>query len=372
VRWPPLRRRYELPSSTTRLPTPLSSKAKEITIVVDAMGGDHAPGVVVEGALDAITGASGRLSVILVGREAAIEAELQNHAPRGAEAKIAGTLRVAHADDVIEMDDAPNAALKTKKKSSIAVGLGLHRDGKADAFVSAGNTGAVLSASTLILGRISGIGRPTIGALFPTAKHTPCLLLDAGANVDCRARHLFEFALMGSAYIAAMFGTRRPSVGLLSIGEEEVKGNEVTLEAFKLLKDSPLNFVGNVEGRDLLKGTVDVIVCDGFVGNILLKFGESVPSFLKAKFLRYASRGPREKIVALVARGGLRSVMQEMDYQEAGGVPLLGVNGVSIIGHGGSTAKAVKNMIVLAEKTVVQDVNGKIQDSLHRSKHGEE
>ncbi len=336
------------------------------------MGGDHAPAVVVQGALEAVRESPGRISVILVGREQSIESELQKHGPAAAEPKIAGTLRVAHADDVIEMLDAPNAALKSKKNSSIAVGLALHRDGKADAFVSAGNTGAVLSASTLILGRIKGIGRPTIGALFPTAKSKPCLLLDAGANVDCRPRHLYEFALMGSAYIGAMFGTPRPAVGLLSIGEEEVKGNEVTLEAFRLLRDAPIHFVGNVEGRDVLKGEVDVVVCDGFVGNILLKFGESVPGFLKAKFVRYAARGPREKLVALMARGGLRSVMQEMDYQEAGGVPLLGVNGVSIIGHGGSTPRAIKNMILLAAKTVVQDVNGRIQDSLHRSKHGEE
>ena len=336
------------------------------------MGGDYAPGVVVQGAVDAIAESSGRVSVILVGRQQAIESELRKHAPGGGEANIAGTLRVVHADEIIEMHDAPNSALKTKKNSSIAVGLALHRDGKADAFASAGNTGAVLSASTLILGRIKGIGRPTIGALFPTAKHTPCLLLDAGANVDCRARHLYEFGLMGSAYVAAMFGTRRPAVGLLSIGEEETKGNEVTLEAFKLLKEGPLHFVGNVEGRDILKGGVDVVVCDGFVGNIVLKFGESVPSFLKAKFLRYSSRGPRERLVALLARAGLRSVMQEMDYQEAGGVPLLGVNGVSIIGHGGSSARAIKNMIFLAEKTVVQDVNGKIQDSLHGSRNGEE
>jgi len=350
----------------------LSSTGKNITVVADAMGGDQAPAVVVQGALEAVRESSGRVSVILVGREQAIESELQKHAPAAAESKIAGTLRVAHADDVIEMLDAPNSALKSKKNSSIAVGLALHRDGKADAFVSAGNTGAVLSASTLILGRIKGIGRPTIGALFPTAKHSPCLLLDAGANVDCRARHLYEFALMGSAYIGAMFGTPRPAVGLLSIGEEEVKGNEVTLEAFRLLKDAPIHFVGNVEGRDILKGEVDVVVCDGFVGNILLKFGESMPGFLKAKFVRYASRGPRQKLVALMARGGLRSVMKEMDYQEAGGVPLLGVNGVSIIGHGGSTPLAIKNMILLAAKTVVQDVNGKIQDSLHRSKHGEE
>jgi glycerol-3-phosphate acyltransferase PlsX len=350
----------------------LSLKEKDITVVVDAMGGDFAPGAVVQGAVEAVAETRGRVSVILVGRQAAIESEMQKHSPAAAEAKIAGTLRVVNADDVIEMHDAPNAALKTKKNSSIAVGLALHRDGKGDAFASAGNTGAVLSASTLLLGRIKGIGRPTIGAPLPTATHRPCLLLDAGANVDCRARHLYEFGLMGSAYVAAMFGTRHPSVGLLSIGEEETKGNEVTLEAFKLLKESSLNFVGNVEGRDILKGEVDVAVCDGFTGNLLLKFGESVPSFLKARFLRYASRGPREKLVALLARSALRSVMREMDYQEAGGVPLLGVNGVSVIGHGGSTPRAIKNMILLAEKTVVQDVNGKIQDSLHRSGHGEE
>jgi len=336
------------------------------------MGGDYAPAAVVEGTLDAVQEAAGSISVILTGREQAVEAELSKHAARWAEAKVAGTVRIAHADDVIEMHDAPNAALKTKKNSSITVGLTLHREGKADAFVSAGNTGAVLSASTLILGRIRGVARPTLGALLPTARHTPCLLLDAGANVDCRARHLYEFGLMGSAYIAATSGKRRPAVGLLSIGEEDIKGNEVSLEAFRMLKEGPLHFVGNIEGRDLLKGDVDVAVCDGFVGNILLKFGESIPSFLKAKFLRYAGRGPREKLVALVARGGLRSVMAEMDYQEAGGVPLLGVNGVSIIGHGGSTPRAIKNMLLLAEQTVVHNVNGMIQDALHSSRHGEE
>jgi glycerol-3-phosphate acyltransferase PlsX len=349
----------------------LSSKERDITVVVDAMGGDQAPGVVVEGALEAVNESPRRISVILAGRRQAVESEIEKHGTRGSEALVAGQLRVAHADEVIEMHDAPNSALKTKKNSSIAVGLALHHSGRADAFASAGNTGAVLSASTLILGRIRGISRPTIGALLPTVKQTPCLLVDAGANVDCRARHLYEFGLMGSAYVAAMFGTRRPAVGLLSIGEEDVKGNEVSLETFRMLKDGRVNFVGNIEGRDLLKGNVDVAVCDGFVGNILLKFGESIPSFLKAKFTRYASQGPREKLVALVARGGLRSVMQEMDYQEAGGVPLLGVNGVSIIGHGGSSAKAIKNMIVLAARTVEQDVNGKIQDSLHGSKHGE-
>ena len=333
------------------------------------MWGDSAPAAVVEGALDALAESPGKFSVILVGRDDAIGIELRKH-PASAQAERSKQLRVHHADEIIEMHDSPNAALKTKKKSSIAIGLTLQHEGHADAFCSAGNTGAVLSASTLILGRLKGVGRPTIGALMPTAGQQPCLLLDAGANVDCRARHLYEFGLMGAMYFSAMYGKTHPAVGLLSIGEEDTKGNEVSLEAFELLKSSSLRFVGNVEGRDILKGEVQVVVCDGFVGNIILKFGESIPAFLKAKFTQFAEQGLREKAMALASRGTLRSVMRVMDYQEAGGVPLLGVNGVSIIGHGRSTPKAIKNMILLAEKMVEQQVNQRIQDSLHGSKHG--
>jgi glycerol-3-phosphate acyltransferase PlsX len=239
----------------------------------------------------------------------------------------------------------------------------MHRDGEADAFVSAGNTGAVLSASTIILGRIEGVGRPTIGALIPTAK-SPCLLADAGTNVDCRARHLFEFALMGAIYVESMLGKRNPAVGLLSIGEEESKGNQASLEAFELLKESKLNFAGNIEGRDLLAGKVDVAICDGFVGNILLKFGESVPQFLKERMKSFAGRSLLNGLMALSARKGLRSIMKELDYQEHGGVPLLGVRGVSIIGHGGSTPKAIKNMIYRAEEMVLRKVNLHIQETM--------
>ncbi|MEW6509554.1 MAG: phosphate acyltransferase PlsX [Bacteroidota bacterium] len=342
-----------------------------MTIAVDAMGGDFAPAVVVEGALDALAESPGRFAVTLVGRQEQVEQELARFPRRVEQFRTEGRVSVYHASEVIEMHDLPNAALKTKRDSSISVGLGLHHDGKAQAFVSAGNTGAVLSASTLILGRIAGIGRPTIGALIPTAG-SPCLLLDAGTNVDCRPRHLYEFGVMGSSYISAMLGKARPSVGLLSIGEEDTKGNETGLQAFALLKQSGLNFVGNVEGRDILKGTTDVVVCDGFVGNILLKFGESVPAFFKAKFIRYASQGLLNKLVALVARKGMRSVMKELDYQEHGGVPLLGINGVSIIGHGGSTPKAIKNMILRAEEMVKRRVNARIQESLQGSSHGGE
>jgi glycerol-3-phosphate acyltransferase PlsX len=335
------------------------------------MGGDSAPAVVVEGALDALDQTRGRFAVLLVGREEGVEQELSRSPGRAAPHRSSGALAVIHAPEVIGMDDHPNAALRTKKGSSISVGLEAHRDGKADAFVSAGNTGAVLSASTLILGRIKGVSRPTIGALVPTVQ-SPCLLVDAGTNVDCRPRHLYEFGVMGSIYVSAMLGKERPAIGLLSIGEEDTKGNETTLQAFALLRKSGLNFIGNVEGRDILKGKADVVVCDGFVGNILLKFGESIPAFLKTKFSRYASTGIVPTLVALIARRGMRSVLRELDYQEHGGVPLLGVNGVSIIGHGGSTPRAIKNMIIRAEEMVHRRVHQRIQESLQASMHGEE
>lgn len=328
------------------------------------MGGDFAPAHVVAGAFDALSEAQGRFTLALIGNEESIRKEIHTlQHSRAGSLPPEGSYQVIHAPEVIEMHDQPTAALKSKRLSSISVGLTLHREGKAQAFLSAGNTGAVMSAATLILGRIPGVGRPTIGALVPTA-HTPCFLVDAGANVDCRPNHLRDFGVMGSIYVSAMLGIERPKVGILSIGEEETKGNEVSLEAFKLLRQSGVNFIGNVEGRDILTGTVDVVVCDGFVGNILLKFGESIPGFFKARFRHFAARSVRNKLIGLVARNGLRQVMKELDYQEHGGVPLLGVNGVTIIGHGGSTPKAIKNMIYRAEETVRKDVKGKIQETL--------
>ena len=327
------------------------------------MGGDFAPANTVAGAMDAIRESGGRFSVVLVGQQERISVELQkpgNHIPAAQRDQLCS---IINATEIIEMHDSPTAALKTKRDSSITVGLTAHKDRKVDAFVSAGNTGAVMSASTLILGRVNGVGRPTIGALVPTVKD-PCLLVDAGANVDCRPRHLFEFGVMGSIYVGAMLGRTLPRIALLSIGEEDVKGNEVTFEAMTLFKKSKLNFIGNVEGRDVLKGDADVIVCDGFVGNILLKFGESVPEFFKAKFKAFASRNVANKLTALVARKGMRAVMKELDYQEHGGVPLLGVNGVSIIGHGRSTPKAIKNMIYRAEEMVRRRVSALIQNTM--------
>ncbi len=325
------------------------------------MGGDYAPANVVAGALDALLETNSRFSLLLVGKEELVQQELQKHS--GIANLKQGSYEIANAREVIEFDDSATAAVKTKKDSSIAVGITLHRNGEADAFVSAGHTGAMLSASTLILGRVQGVSRPTIGALIPTTK-SPSFLVDAGTNVDCKPRHLFEFGVMGSIYVEAMLGKKNPSVGLLSIGEEENKGNEVTLEAFSLLKNSKVNFFGNVEGRDILQGKVDVVVCDGFVGNILLKFGESVPAFFKSKFMAFAGKSFLNKLVAGVARSGMRTVMKELDYQEHGGVPLLGVNGVSIIGHGGSTPKAIKNMILRAEEMVQKKVNMRIHEAM--------
>lgn len=327
------------------------------TIIVDAMGGDFAPANEVAGSILALREGGAAFSVLLVGREPEIRRAL-------AEQGVSGPVpEVVNADDVITMEDSPTAALKQKKNSSLAVGMNLHKEGRGQAFVSAGNTGAVLSASTLILGRVKGVSRPTIGAFFPTEQGV-CLLVDAGTNVDCRAQHLYEFAVMGSIYAKKIFKYERPLVGLLNIGEEESKGSEVVREAYKLLKASSLNFAGNVEGRDILTGKLQVVVCDGFVGNSILKFAESVPSFLKAKLKNHADRSLLRKGVLGLVRGTLRSVFREMDYEEYGGVPVLGVNGVSIIGHGKSTPKAIKNMILKAAELASVDLNKHIEASL--------
>lgn len=321
------------------------------------MGGDFAPENVILGSLDAIRRIGDGTRLILVGPEDRIREELARHG--GATTPV----EIVHASEVVTMDDAPAAVVKQKKDSSISIGLQLQRDGRADAFVSAGNTGAVLSGSTLILGRLEGVGRPTIGAFMPSERGV-CLLLDAGTNVDCKPRHLLEFAIMGSIYSSYVMKQDRPTVGLLSIGEESTKGNEVTLETYRLLESSNLNFIGNVEGRDILKGKANVVVCDGFVGNIVLKFAESVLGLLKARFREYAAKDILRKIWVGMMYGTLKKILKDFDYQEQGGVPLLGVNGVSIIGHGGSTPKAIKNMIMKADAIVRADVNRHMQQAL--------
>lgn len=325
-------------------------------IIVDAMGGDFAPHNAVEGAILAAE-ANTNIDLYLVGQSDKIQIVLNEKNLNFDKNKI------INASQVIEMGDAAAASLKSKPDSSIVVGCQYVKDKKADAFVSAGNTGAMMTASTLIMGRIPGVGRPTIGAMFPSTKGF-CYLYDVGAGKDAKPQHLYEYAVMGVIYVKEMHSIRTPSVGLLSMGEEESKGNELTLAAYKLLKDSNLNFIGNVEGRDILNGPADVIVCDGFVGNIILKFGESVPKLLKHLLQETANRSIIDKLKIGIVKGVLRKALKPMDYQEHGGVPLLGVNGISIIGHGSSSAIAIRNMVFKAYEMFEHNLVGKIEKSL--------
>jgi phosphate acyltransferase len=333
--------------------------SKKIRIAVDAMGGDNAPESQVLGAIQAARERFDNIEVILVGNETKIKEIIKSQNCS------LENLHIINASEVVTMEDSPSDAFKVKPDSSLTIGLKLQLDDKADALISAGNTGAVLSASTLMLGRIKGVSRPSIGSLFPTdAGRT--MVFDVGATVDCRANHLLEFAQMGSIYMNYIFDVEKPRVGLLSVGEEKSKGNDLTLEAYKLLDESGLNFIGNVEGRDILRGKAEVIVCDGFIGNIILKFAESVLDVLKSKFKQYANRGLWNKVKVALSYGTLKEVIKDFDYQGYGGVPLLGVNGVAIIGHGKSTPLAVKNMIIRAQETVSKKVNEKIEEVIKK------
>lgn len=330
---------------------------KRIRISLDAMGGDFAPHNEIKGAVEALREANNRFEVVFIGKQDKIKQALTEYDTEGL------NYSIVNATQVIGMEDSPVSALREKKDSTIAVGLDLHKERKVDAFVSAGNTGAVVSASTLVLGRLQRVSRPTIGAFFPSEQGVT-LLLDAGAVTDCKPHFLHEFAVMGSIYAQLMFHRENPKIGLINIGEEERKGDELTKAAFKLLGNSNLNFIGNVEGRDILKGKADVVVCDGFTGNVILKFGESVIGVLKSKFTMYAERGLLKKVWMGMMRGTLRKILKEFDYQEYGGVPLLGIKGITIIGHGGSSPKAIKNMILKAEEMILQKVNERIESAM--------
>lgn len=319
------------------------------------MGGDNAPHTVVQGAVDCARDERCDFRILLVGREDAIRAHLPTPVP--------SNIDILHADEIVEMKDSVAVALKTKKTSSMHRALERHRDGAVQGFISAGNTGAVMALSTLILGRLPGVERPCIGTFLPSAKG-PVLLIDAGANVDSKPSHLAQFGIMGSIYTELMLRRSTPKVGLLNVGEEESKGNDASIAAWPLLNGARINFIGNIEGRDILKGTADVVVCDGFTGNIVLKFAESFPGLLKSKFYAYAERGIFHKLwVGLIAKT-ITSMIKDWDYQEYGGVPLLGVNGVSIIGHGSSTPKAIMNMIFAAKNMVDCRVNETIREAM--------
>ncbi len=323
------------------------------------MGGDNAPFNEILGAIDALN-TDKNLEIILVGVKDVIQNELQKHQ------FASERLSIIHADEVIDMHDIPVNAVRSKKNSSLVIGANLIKDSKAEALVSAGNTGAVLAASTLIIGRIPGCGRPTIGASFPTSTSKVCQVFDVGASVDSKPNHLLEYAIMGTVFAQEMYNIENPTVGLLSVGEEETKGNEVTFASHKLLSGSGLNFIGNVEGRDVLNGKVDIIVCDGFVGNIILKFGESFLHFLKARLRSVAEKSLVNKLKIGLVKGLVKEALSDVDYQTHGGVPLLGIKGVSIIGHGSSSPLAIKNMILRAKEMLDKELITKFKESFEK------
>lgn len=328
-------------------------------IAVDAMGGDYAPWATVGGAVEAARISKGRYEIVLVGDENKIRSQLANY-------RKIKSLRISiyHAPEKIEMGEPPTSVLK-KKNSSISVAIELQKEGVVDAVVSAGNTGAVMTSSTLILGRIKGINRPAIGSFIPNEKGI-CFLIDVGANIDCKPINLLQFGIMGSIYVSHITSCKSPKVGLLSVGEEETKGNELTVQAHTLLKQSPINFAGNVEGRDILKGTTEVVVCDGFVGNIILKFTESIDGVYSTNLKRRIGKKIFANLGAFILRPTLDGLRRIFDYEEYGGVPLLGINGVSIICHGGSSPKAIRNAILEAEKMVRERVNQHIAEEINK------
>jgi glycerol-3-phosphate acyltransferase PlsX len=334
----------------------MQDSSEPCKIIVDAMGGDYAPENAVVGAIEASMANPG-FELFLVGKEKEIFKVIKD------KNLSFDSSRIIPADEVVEMGDSPADAIKKKANSSIVVGAKYVKENKAHAFVSAGNTGAMMAASTLIMGRLPNVGRPTIGAEFPSINGT-CYLFDVGAGKDAKPVHLFEYAVMGTIFARELGGVNNPSVGVLSMGEEESKGNEVSTAAFKILRESKLNFIGNVEGRDILTGKVDVVVCDGFIGNIILKFGESVPKLLKHLLKETAEKNILDKIKIGLIKGTLKRALKNLDYQEHGGVPLLGVNGISIIGHGSSTPKAIKNMVFRAYDMYKKNLNQKIENSL--------
>jgi len=304
------------------------------------MGTDDAPVAEVAGAVEALKDTDGDLEILLVGDQDAVEAELARHpdAPRD-------RVRVVHAPERVLPDESPAKALRRKPNSSIAIGLGLHRDGQADAFISAGSTGAVMAGSLFILRPLAGVDRPPIGTVIPTARG-PLLMLDAGANVDCKPHQLVQFAQLGKVYAQDLMGIPDPRIGLLNIGEEPGKGDERSVETHQLLAaQTDLNFVGNVEGRAIIQGVCDVLVCDGFAGNVLLKFYESVASFIVG--LLKPALGDE-----LLHKPDVERIFRLLDYTETGGAPLLGVHGITIICHGGSPPKAIRNAIRVAAQAV--------------------
>ena len=326
-------------------------------IALDAMGGDHGPEKLIAGAILALEEKD--LELTLVGDQSEIEDCLAKLSPADS---VARRMQVLHTSEVVEMGESPVDAIRKKKNSSVMLAFDLVKKGEAIAAVSAGNSGATLAAGIRKLGRIKNISRPGIANAFPTLK-SPTVIMDVGANVDCRPQHLLEFALMASAF-ASVYNIESPRVGLLSIGEEAGKGNQLVKDTWSILSESSLNFVGNVEGRDIFQGDVDVVVCDGFVGNILLKVSEGLVEASTQMLREGIMSSSLAKLGYLLARPVFNRLKKRVDYAEYGGAPLLGLDGTGIICHGKSNAVAIKNAILVAQQVVEIDVNKKIKASL--------
>lgn len=326
-------------------------------IAVDAMGGDHAPYEIIKGAVEAQKELG--VEIILVGNQGQIESELKKHDVH------IEKIHIHHTTETITNDDKPVYAVRHKKDSSMVVGLNLVKEGNADAFVSAGNTGALLAGSLFRLGRIKGIDRPAIGAPYPTQKGIS-LLVDAGANAECKPRNLLEFGIMGQIYAEKVLQIEKPGIGLVNIGAEEGKGTEVIKQAYGLYKKNSLNFVGNVEARELSRGAADVIVCDGFVGNVVLKLTEGVAMAIMDMLKQQLKKNFITKLGAAILMPALKSFKKELDYTEYGGALMLGVNGAVVKAHGSSNAKAVKNAIRQAKSFVEHEVIQAIVQELER------
>lgn len=324
-------------------------------IAVDAMGGDHAPAVNVDGAVAAAREFG--IGSLLVGRSAALQVLLRDSGFRGSE------IEIVEAPDVIGMDEPATSAIRKKRNSSIRVAANCVRDGRAEGLVSAGHTGAAMVSAKMVIGTIEGVDRPALAAVLPNLVGH-CLLLDVGANPDAKTQHFKEFAVMGSIYAQLVFGKKAPSIGLMSIGEEASKGTDRTKEAFKSLKETGLNFIGNVEGRDVFNGTVDVIVTDGFTGNVILKCSESLSEMVEKLLREEIKKTLQASVGFLLSRSAFRSFKSRLDYSEYGGAPMLGVKGCVIICHGRSSAKAVKNAIRLAAEFARQGLARRIQSSI--------
>ena len=327
----------------------------KIVIVVDGMGGDHAPKAVVEGCVQALQKAD--IKIIITGRESEIKAELAKHKYD------VSRLSVIHTEEVISPNEAPVMALRKKKDSSLVRAMNLVKNGEADALISAGSTGALMAGATLILGRIRGVDRVALAPVMP-GKNAAFMVIDAGANVDCKPNYLVQFALMGKVYFENVLGVKNPSVGLVNIGAEEEKGNELTKAAFPLLKESGFNFAGNVEPRDVSSGDVNVLVCDGFVGNTILKMYEGVASNIFSMLKVEIMSSFRSKVGGILLKPVFDRFKKKFDYSEYGGTAFLGAKGICIKAHGSSNAKAFKNAIRQAKDCYDKDIISKIENEL--------